>query len=153
MKAILSVASGVRSICFNEVLELLLHHLFEVRDPANVSGIPAGLAEHVGADQPLHHDGKPGSEVIPDVTVADEDDDGREIEGKKEPGSPECRLHLAGVVLELGQLVAGYGIVEALAHVHLTGCLAGSGLSNYTGCEFSKSLRAEHVMSTAISEA
>ena len=98
MKAILSVASGVRSSRFNESLqvpELLVVDLFEVRDLADVGGVPAGLAEHVGADQPLHHDGKPGSEVIPDVTVAKEhSDQGNGVEEEEEPGSSYQDLDL-----------------------------------------------------------
>jgi hypothetical protein len=53
------------------VRELELVDLFQVRDTANVDGIPPGLPEHIGADQPLYDDREPGSEVIPLHRVAE----------------------------------------------------------------------------------
>ena len=102
------------------MLELLVVHLFEMCDPTNVESIPAGLPEHVGADQPLHHDGKPGSEVIPDVTVAkDHSDQGNDVEEEEKPGGTDQHLDLPRVVFEPAQLVSSYGIVVLLVHAYL----------------------------------
>lgn len=58
-------------------------HLFEVSDLANVDGIPAGLTEHIGANQPLDDNGEPGGQVIPlQREVQDEDHhQGDDVEG------------------------------------------------------------------------
>ena len=80
--------------------ELYLVHLFDMRDSADVDSVSAGLAEHVGADQPLDNDGEVGGEVVPGQHQVQDDAAQRdEVEGEDEPGGPYDRLHLARVEL------------------------------------------------------
>lgn len=77
------------------MFQLAVIGLDEASHPPENHRIPARLPEHVGADQPLHHDGQPGGKVIPlDHHMSKDAEGSDDAEADDEPGRPDQHLRL-----------------------------------------------------------